>query len=111
MDPIEDYTWLRQMLTGTVIERFHVGAFHAVGLRLSQQKGGDATPFRFRILLFCEGVQQPVAAYNLELSILGSDCLTEQVGHLHRNLGHASEEMSYPQFKAWAVEQARNLTQ
>jgi len=48
-----------------------------------------------------------VLSLNLETSLLGSPCLTEQAGGEHRVLGDAEESMSYEDFRRWAVERVR----
>ena len=46
-------------------------------------------------------------ALNLETSLLGAPCLTEQTGSEHQILGDAEEEMAYEEFRRWALERAR----
>ncbi len=110
VETLRDFSWLKGMLSGKLVERFRIGPFRAVALDLAPREGGESSSFHFRILLFSESERQPVAAFNLESSILGSDCLTEQIGRLHQNLGHPEGEMSYERFKAWALKRIARFT-
>jgi len=103
MEAIGDFSWVKQVLTAEVIERFQVGDFRAIALRIPQTEGNALSQHRFRILLFHAGDAKPSVALNLETSILGSLCLTEQVGREHRNLGTADDALSYADFRTWAL--------
>ncbi len=109
MEAIGDFSWVKQVLTAEVIERFRVGEFRAIALRIPFTEGNALSQHRFRILLFHSDDTKPSVAFNLETSILGSLCLTEQVGGEHRNLGTTDDDLSYSDFKAWALDRAKLL--
>ncbi len=109
MEAIGDFSWVKQLLTAEVIERFHVGEYRAVALRIPLTEGNALSQYHYRILLFHDDDTQPSVAFNLETSILGSLCLTEQIGREHRNLGSADDTLAYADFRAWAAGRAELL--
>jgi hypothetical protein len=106
MEPIFDSSWMQQMMTATVKEKFIFNDYRAVALEIPP-KTIQRSPYHFRILFFSSGSQKPVLSLNLESSILGSHCLTEHQGKDHLNLGHTDDDLSYDEFKKWAMERAR----
>jgi len=106
MEPIYDYTWMRQMMTAKVRERFNFEDYRAVALEIPP-KALQKSPFHYRILFFSRESQKPVLSLNLESSILGSYCFTKHSGRDHLNLGHTNDELSYDDFKKWAMERAK----
>ena len=48
-------------------------------------------------------------ALNLERSILGSFCLTEQAGARHTRFDTVEEAMGYDEFRRWALERAERV--
>ena len=109
MEAIGDFSWVKQVLTAEVIERFQVGEYRAIAIRIPVTEENALGQYRFRILLFHDGDASPSVSFNLETSILGSLCLTEQIGRDHRNLGTADDELSYSDFKVWASGRAAAL--
>ena len=106
MDPIYDYSWMRQMMVGKVRERFIFNDYRAVALELPSRTMRKS-PFHYRILFFPGQSQEPVLSLNLESSILGSYCFTEHQGKEHLNLGQTDFDLSYDDFKKWALERAK----
>ena len=103
MEPIADMSWMKHLFTGKVVERFRLGDFHATAIRIPESEKQSWNQYHIRILFFQGKGAKPVFALNLETSILGSLCLTEQHGQEHLNLGHAKEGMTYKEFKEWAL--------
>ncbi len=108
MQAIADLSWMKHLRAGQVIERFVYRGFHVVALKMEPNEHQPQTQYQFRLLFFPKGEPRPVLALNLESSILGSSCLTEQIGGQHRNLGPAADELSYAVFKEWALGKAAN---
>ncbi|MBT3275615.1 MAG: hypothetical protein HN368_20840 [Spirochaetales bacterium] len=105
MEPILDSSWMQQMMTAKVREKFIYCSYRAVALEIpagSLQK----SPYHYRILFFSEESHMPVLSLNLESSILGSYLFTEHEGKNHLNLGHTEEELSYEDFRKWALDRA-----
>lgn len=109
MEAIGDYSWFSQMLTGEVLERLSLREYRGVALRVLSAEGNSSAQYHFRLLLFHGDDSKPSAAFNLETSILGSLCYTEQIGHEHRNLGPATESLTYEEFRKWALERVDYL--
>jgi len=107
MEPIADFSWMKDLLTGRVRERFPLEPYRAVGVELQPVEEAQALQHHYRLLVFPPEGNKPVLSLNLETSLLGSPCLTEQAGHEHLILGLAEETMSYEEFRRWAVARAR----
>ena len=107
MEPIQDISWMRQMLYGRVLEKFSYEEFSAVSIELEHEKQGFRDPYRYRILFFPKNDRKPVLAMNMESTILGSCNLTEHSGGEHRNFGPVDETFSYEDFKSWALSKAK----
>ena len=105
MEPIYDHSWMRQMMSAKVRERFSFDAYRAVALEINP-KSVRKSPFHYRILFFPEKSQKPVLSLNLESSILGSYCFTKHRGGEHLSLGQTDDDISYDEFKKWALERA-----
>jgi len=95
------------MLTGRVREKFNYNEYRAVALEIPS-KSVQRSPYHYRILFFSDSSQKPVLSLNLESSILGSYCYTEHTGNNHINLGHSDEDISYEEFKEWAMARAQH---
>jgi hypothetical protein len=106
MEPIYDFSWMSQMMTAKVREKFTFNDYKAIGLEIPP-KPIERSPYHYRILFFSQDSQKPVLSLNLESSILGSHCLTEHHGKDHLNLGHTDDDLSYDDFKKWAMERAK----
>ena len=106
MEPIVDFSWMKQMFTAKVREKFTYNDYKAVGLEIPERTY-QKSPYHYRILFFSEESQKPVLSLNLESSILGSYCFTEHAGRNHLNLGHTDDELSYEDFKKWAMDRAK----
>lgn len=111
MEAVSDFTWLRDIQIGKIVERFDFGNYRVVALRIPETESHPHNQFHFRILFFPDQEDRPVLTLNLESSILGSYCLTEQAGSEHVSLGHADETMTYPEFKRWAMDFAEQQLQ
>ena len=96
---------MQQMMTAKVREKFTYHRYRAVALEIPR-RDIRRSPYHYRILFFPDESQKPVLSLNLESSILGSYCFTEHNGKNHLNLGQTEEELSYEEFKQWALEQA-----
>lgn len=107
MQAISDLTWLKHLTTGRVLERFPFEQHQAVALRISATGGSSLDQYHLRILFFPPDSSRPVLSLNLESSILGEYLLTLQSGSEHRVFGRVTEPMSYPDFKRWALQVAR----
>lgn len=107
MEPIQDISWMKQMLYGQVREKFTFRDYSAVSLELEHEKRGFNDPYRYRILFFPKNDRRPVLALNMESTILGACNLTEHAGSNHRNYGPVDETFGYDEFKAWALQRAR----
>ncbi len=106
MEPIYDFSWMPQMMTGRIRERFNFNDYRAVALEIPPRTL-QKSPYHYRILFFPNESQKPVLSLNLESSILGSYCFTEHHGKDHLNLGHIENDLSYDDFKKWAMERAK----
>ncbi len=106
MEPICDFSWMQQMITAKVREKFTFNDYRAVALEIPPRTI-QRSPYHYRILFFSNESQKPVLSINLESSILGSFCFTEHQGKEHLNLGHTDEDLSYDEFKKWAMERAK----
>ena len=106
MEPIYDFSWMQQMMTAKVREKFTFNDYRAVALEIPP-KTIQRSPYHYRILFFSRESQKPVLSLNLESSILGSYCFTEHQGKDHLNLGHTDDDLSYDEFKKWAMERAK----
>ncbi len=107
MEAISDFTWMRDLRIGRVLERFDFEDYRVVAVSVPSTEERPLNQFHFRLLFFPKNANRPVLALNLESSILGSYCLTEQSGGRHLNVGRAQESMSYGEFKQWALTQAQ----
>ena len=105
MENIRDLSWMQQLLTEEVIDRFSYKGYRAVAVKVRSSETKHTT-YHLRLLFFPAGGARPVLAVNLESTILGSCCITEHVGPDHHNLQEASENMSYSDFKERALETA-----
>jgi hypothetical protein len=105
MEPIYDFTWMQQMMTAKVREKFTYHDYRAVALEMPR-RSVQRSPYHYRILFFPTESQKPVLSINLESSILGSYCFTEHNGKEHLNLGHTDDELSYEDFRRWALDRA-----
>ena len=105
---IHDFSWMVQLLSEHIRERFTYAGFRAVGLEISP---ASRSPYRFRMLFFPGSSQKPVLSLNLETSILGSSCFTEQDGDRHVNLGPADPETTYDVFREKALSEAKRILQ
>lgn len=94
-----------QMMTAKIRERFVFNDYRAVALEIPPRTL-QKSPYHYRILFFPNESQKPVLSLNLESSILGSCCFTEQQGREHFNLGSTDDGLSYDDFKKWALERA-----
>ena len=103
LESIRDLSWMRQLLTGTVYERFRQDGDRVVGLRPA-----EGSSYRYRLLFFPLNLDKPFLSVNLETSILGSPCFTIEAGTEHRNLGPADFDLTYEEFKIRALEIARD---
>ena len=101
--PIRDFTWMRQLLTGKIRERFEFEDYRVVAIEPSPN---ERSSYHFRLLFFPKRADKPVLSLNLETSILGSYCFTEQAGDRHVNLGPSEMEMSYEDFREMALLEA-----
>jgi len=107
MEPIEDFSWMKDLITGEVVERIPLGGFRAIAVENRASDEMHHSQYRYRLLVFPRMENKPVLALNLETSLLGASCLTEHAGAGHQVLGDAEEEMPYPDFRRWALERAR----
>ncbi len=107
MEPIIDFSWMQHMLTGRVREKFSYNEYRAVALEIPA-KPVQRSPFHYRMLFFTESSQKPVLSLNLGSSILGTYCYTEHAGTDHINLGHSEEDISYEEFRRWALQRAKH---
>jgi hypothetical protein len=107
MEFIADFSWIKDLLTGQVVERFPLGDYRAVGLQVEGSDERRHSQYHYRLLIFPHRENKPVLSLNLETSLLGASCLTEQTSSGHQILGDAEEEMAYEQFRRWALERAR----
>ena len=101
LESIRDLSWMRQLLTGTVYERFRLDGERVVGLKPAKSEGSS---YRYRLLFFPPDLDKPFMSINLETSILGSPCYTIEAGRDHRNLGPADFDLTYEEFKIHALE-------
>jgi hypothetical protein len=106
MDSIRDLTWAKHLRTGTVVERMDLGAYRVVSIRASTAEKSAPNQYVYRMLFFPASSHRPVLALNLEHSILGSFCLTEQAGTRHTRFDWAGDGMGYPEFREWALARA-----
>ena len=107
MEPIVDFSWMKDLLNGQVVERFPLGGYRAVAVEIQSSDKRQHSQYHYRLLVFPQKENKPVLALNLETSLLGTSCLTEQSGSEHQVLGDAEEEMAYEDFRHWALERAR----
>jgi hypothetical protein len=107
MEPIADFSWMKDLLTGRVRERFPLEPYRIVGVEIPAADEAHHSQYHYRMLVFPPEGNKPVLSLNLETSFLGSPCLTEQAGHVRLVLGDAEESMSYEEFRRWAVARAR----
>ena len=107
MEPIGDFSWMKDLITGEVVERIPLGGFRAIAVENKASDEQRHSQYRYRLLVFPRMANKPVLALNLETSLLGAPCLTEHAGAGHQILGDAEEEMPYPDFRRWALERAR----
>ncbi len=107
MEPIADFSWMKDLLTGQVVERFPLGDYRAVALQMDDSDERRRSQYHYRLLIFPHRENKPVLSLNLETSLLGAACLTEQSGSEHQILADAEEEMAYEAFRRWALERAR----
>ena len=107
MEPIADFSWMKDLLNGEVVERIALGNYRAIALQLEGSDELHRSQYHYRLLVFPRMENKPVLALNLETSLLGASCLTEQIGSGHQILGDAEEEMAYESFRSWALERAR----
>ena len=107
MEPIADFFWMKDLLTGEVVERIALGNYRAIALHMEGSDELHRSQYHYRLLIFPRMENKPVLALNLETSLLGASCLTEQTGSGHQILGDAEEEMAYESFRQWALERAR----
>jgi len=106
MDSIRDLTWVKQLHTGRVVERLTLGEYRVVSLRAPSSDAHKADQYVFRLLFFPAAGHKPVLALNLELSILGTACLTEQAGARHTRFETVDQDMGYDAFRRWALARA-----
>ena len=106
MDSIRDLTWVRQLHSGEVVERTTLGAYRVVSLKIPTAEGRPSAQYLYRMLFFPPTGHAPVLALNLELSILGTACLTEQAGNRHIRFQTVEQEIDYDSFRRWALERA-----
>ena len=111
MNAIRDFTWLKHLRTGRVLERFTFEDFRAVSVQIPVTDGRPQDQYRYRMLFFPEASQKPVLSLNLELSILGSYCLTEQSGDRHLRFDTVDDVPSYDEFRSWAIDRAAKQLQ
>ena len=109
MDPIRDLTWVKHLRGGAVVERLTVGGCRAVSLRIPSSEKSTPEQYVYRLLVFPASGHKPVLALNLERSILGTCCLTEQLGARHTRYDTVGEDMSYEAFRQWARERAEQV--
>lgn len=107
MVPIRDFSWMKHLTRGTVLEKFPFRGYRAVAIKVPDRSDRHNT-FQYRLLFFQGQAHKPVLSLNLESSILGAWILTEHTGMEHLNLGHVEEGMSYSDFKHWALDQAEH---
>lgn len=107
MEPIGDFSWMRQMFVGKVRERFMFDDFRAVGIEIPDRERVNS-PYRYRLLFFNGSTDKPVLSLNLESSILGSHCLTEHAGEQHLTLESVNHEMTYEEFRDVALSRAKS---
>jgi hypothetical protein len=107
MEPIADLSWMKDLLTGQVVERIPLGDYRAVALQMEDSDERRHSQYHYRLLIFPHRENKPVLSLNLETSLLGASCLTEQSGSGHQILADAEEEMAYEAFRRWALERAR----
>jgi hypothetical protein len=107
MEPIADFSWMKDLLTGQVVERLSLGNYRAVALQLEDSDERRRSQYHYRLLVFPHKENKPVLSLNLETSLLGAACLTEQTGSGHQVLADAEEEMAYEKFRRWALARAR----
>ncbi len=98
---------MKDLLTGEVVERIALGNYRAIALQMEGSDELHRSQYHYRLLIFPRMENKPVLALNLETSLLGAPCLTEQLGSGHQILGDAEEEMAYESFRNWALERAR----
>ena len=109
MDPIRDLTWVKHLRSGTVVERLSLGSYRAVAVGLPTSGKSPPEQYVYRMLFFPYAGHQPVLALNLERSILGSFCLTEQAGTRHTRFDTVGDAMGYDEFRGWALERAERV--
>jgi hypothetical protein len=107
MEPVTDFSWMKDLLLGQVVERFPLGDYRAVAVQVESSDERRHSQYHYRLLIFPQKLNKPVLALNLETSLLGASCLTEQTGSGHQILADAEEEMAYEEFRRWALERAR----
>ena len=106
MEPLADLAWVKDLLNGNVVERIRLEGFRAVALEIDPRDERHHSQYRYRLLVFPRQENKPVLALNLETSLLGTPCLTEQTGAEHQIVADATEEMEYAEFRRWALERA-----
>ena len=63
--------------------------------------------YHYRMLFFAEGGSEPVLALSLESTDFGTCCLGAHSADRHINYDSAELDMSYSDFKEWALEKAK----
>jgi len=107
MEPLAEFAWMRDLLEGHVVERIPLQGFRAVAVELDPQNERHHSQYRYRLLVFPRQERKPVLSLNLETSLLGTPCLTEQMGSAHQVVAEdVEEEMEYAEFRRWALERA-----
>lgn len=106
METIRDLSWIAQLSTGEILERFEVGGLSAVALLVPAREGPKGSAYRYRMLFSEKGERHPVYAVNLEASILGEWMITEQRGSEHRVVSRLPSPIDYEKFRVLALERA-----
>jgi len=102
MIPIYDQTWREHLKTGKVLEEFNLGDFKMVAIRVTQQFY-PLIFYHYRLLCFPMDTDEPILALNLESTSLGTCFLSAFIEDKHLNYGPAYINMSYEEFKSWAL--------
>jgi hypothetical protein len=109
MDAIRDLTWVKHLKTATVVERSTLDHWRTVTLSIQHTDSKAPLQYLYRMLVFPRSEHRPVLALNLEWSILGTACLTEQTATRHVRHQTVDPGMSVEEFQRWAWSRAQEI--
>ena len=99
---VQDKSWKRHIMQYKPEEEFVIGKYKFLLYHINEQD--YAINYKYRLICFIEGGNEPILALNHESSGRGKSFFGASIAKGHLNLGIAPSMMSILEFRKWALQ-------